>query len=494
MKCFRKRKFVLCILTCNVVFVIVLYYFLQTERTDEDITKRIPSYSVVIREFEDYDNDVSATVYHIHKVLGNHVPIYIVTDHSPYPNIDFTRLNVQAIFNLDFDLDNNNKRHTDDEILDAITSEYVIFIPDGARIHNKTVFDRLIEDFDHSKFSQAFAVKTGSDKLRCPGLQINLQRWRLKITEFEGFEGLCDYIEGDQAIIVRTTTLTEIPSPWTVPLTKSLYIQFIVKRWKSFVYVPSVFVPRKGFRDPSNLERFKYEQKKREDKLFRKFKIKELVYKIDEDHEKKFYYGCDKHTERCYSSVINDLPDFLAMGKWTPPCCLKALRETADHVLKIFNSTNVRYWLEGGSLLGAARSGNIIPWDTSVDIGIYMEDIPKCSQLVKTGNYEYQDKKGFLWEKAEEGEFYRVHYSRTNRNYVQIFPFYLKNGVMTKDFWFKTHKQDISFPEHFLTPLSLINFIGKNVSAPNHVKAFLELKFGKGVIENLQYPNGAPVY
>jgi hypothetical protein len=255
-----------------------------------------------------------------------------------------------------------------------------------------------------------------------------------------------------------------------------------------------VFVPRKGFRDPSSLERFNHEQKKREDKLFRKFKIKELVYKIDEDNEKKFYYGCDKNTERCYDSVINDIPDFLARGKWTPPCCLKALRETADHVVKMLNSANVRYWLEGGSLLGAARAGDIIPWDTSVDIGIYKEDIPKCSKLVKTGNYEYADENGFLWEKAEEGEFFRVYYSRTNRNFVQIFPFYSKNGVMTKDFWFKTHKQDIPFPEHYLKPMSFIHFIGKNVSAPNDVKAFLELKFGNGVIENLQYPNGIPVY
>lgn len=450
------------------------------------------TYSVIIREFEEYDNDVSQTVHHIHEVLGIHVPIYIVTDKRTYPPLNISNDHIRGTFVLDFEMD--RKRITDAEILDAITSDLIIFVPDGARIQNKTVFNRLIDDFNLAKFSKAFALKTNINGLKCPGMHINLQRWRMTITDFDGSEGLCDYIEGDQAILLRTETLSELPSPWTIPLTKSLYMQFVIRRWKSFVYTPLVFVPRITFRNPKSAEIFKYEQKKREDKLYRKFKIKEVVHKINAEHENSMYYGCDRETERCFSSVINNIPDFLYRGKWTPPCCLRALRETSEHVFKVFSKTSVRHWLEGGSLLGAARIGDLIPWDTSVDIGIYQEDIPKCRHLVKTGNYEFVDEKGFLWEKAEEGEFYKVYYSVKNRNYIQIFPFYSKNGIMTKDFWFKNHKQDIEFPEHFLNPLSYIQFAGRNVSAPNHVREFIELKFGHGSIENPSYPNGVPVY
>ena len=60
---------------------------------------------------------------------------------------------------------------------------------------------------------------------------------------------------------------------------------------------------------------------------------------------------------------------------------------------------------------------------------------------------------------------------------------------MTKKTWFKSHKQDREFPERFLKPLTKIRFIGTLVSAPNNVKEFLEFKFGKGMIENPQYPN-----
>ena len=41
----------------------------------------------------------------------------------------------------------------------------------------------------------------------------------------------------------------------------------------------------------------------------------------------------------------------------------------------------MRYWLEGGSLLGAARSGDLIPWDYDVDVGIFEEDLPRCAEL-----------------------------------------------------------------------------------------------------------------
>nr|CAD7430627.1 unnamed protein product [Timema monikensis] len=63
-----------------------------------------------------------------------------------------------------------------------------------------------------------------------------------------------------------------------------------------------------------------------------------------------------------------------------------------------------------------------------------------------------------------------------------------KNSTMTKDTWFITHKQDKEFPEHFLRPISSIDFIGRKVSAPNNSQDFLELKFGKGAIENPEYP------
>ena len=151
-----------------------------------------------------------------------------------------------------------------------------------------------------------------------------------------------------------------------------------------------------------------------------------------------------------------------------------------------------RYWLEGGSLLGAARNGDIIPWDYDIDIGIYKDDIEKSAHLTLCATKgKFVDDDGFVWERSKEseGDFFRVQYSETNHLHVDIFPFYSKNRMMTKDTWFKSHKQDTEFPEHYLEPLTTVDFLGMQVSAPNHWKEFLEYKFGKGVIDNPKYPD-----
>ena len=125
---------------------------------------------------------------------------------------------------------------------------------------------------------------------------------------------------------------------------------------------------------------------------------------------------------------------------------------------------------------------------------MYLPDYELCLPLRQAWNDgAYEDDAGFVWERAREADFFRVQYSRSNRLHVDIFPFYLdeKRGMMTKDFWFETHRQDVEFPEKYLRPMARIPFVGAEVAAPNNAKEFLELKFGKGAVENPRYPKGA---
>jgi phosphorylcholine metabolism protein LicD len=64
-------------------------------------------------------------------------------------------------------------------------------------------------------------------------------------------------------------------------------------------------------------------------------------------------------------------------------------------VASILEKHSVRYWLEGGSLLGAARHNDIIPWDYDVDLGIYEEDIKNCKHILKAKEGQYVDEEGF---------------------------------------------------------------------------------------------------
>lgn len=201
------------------------------------------------------------------------------------------------------------------------------------------------------------------------------------------------------------------------------------------------------------------------------------------------WHGCSRNTPRCFGTVVNDSPDYIALGRWTPPCCLAHLRETARHVLAILAQAGAHYWLEGGSLLGAARNGDIIPWDYDVDVGILLSDVALVPALAAAASNGRHEQDGFVWEKATEGEFYRVQYSHINHLHVDIFPFYQDGDTMTKDTWIESHRQDMPFPAHYLQPLASLPFVGMSASVPNNHVEFLELKFGKGVIQNPRYPS-----
>ncbi|NXS03885.1 FKRP protein, partial [Oxylabes madagascariensis] len=293
--------------------------------------------------------------------------------------------------------------------------------------------------------------------------------------------------ESPAVLLLRSRDLFSLPFPLTVPVVTSLSLQASLRGWR-FLLLPDAFPqPLRPPPSPHALWKSQSSREKRHRELMEKFGVK-LEVLPDGRHR---WHGCTKETPRCFGTVLAQTPQYLLAGRWTPPCCLRALRLTARHVLSELEAAGVRHWLEGGSLLGAVRLGDLIPWDYDVDVGFYREDAAKCRWLaaVAATGRPVEDPEGFFWEKAAEGEFYRVHFSRANRLHVDLWPFYRRDGgVMTKDTWLG-HGQDVEFPESFLAPLGSVGFAGGVAKAPNDPRAFLEFKFGPGVVERPQYPN-----
>jgi len=72
-------------------------------------------------------------------------------------------------------------------------------------------------------------------------------------------------------------------------------------------------------------------------------------------------------------------------------------------------------------------------WDYDGDIGILQEDVVNCPELQQVlQGKSFTSPEGFIWEKATEGDFFRVQYSAVNHVHIDIFPFFELNGVMTK--------------------------------------------------------------
>ena len=74
--------------------------------------------------------------------------------------------------------------------------------------------------------------------------------------------------------------------------------------------------------------------------------------------------------------------------KW----CLEALRQLD----KIFQDNHIPYYLIEGSALGAIRHSNIIPWDDDIDIGIYLKDRDRVSELLEkklSSSFKWMDRR-----------------------------------------------------------------------------------------------------
>ncbi|NXB49767.1 FKRP protein, partial [Leucopsar rothschildi] len=298
----------------------------------------------------------------------------------------------------------------------------------------------------------------------------------------------CGALDGAPAVLLlRTRDLFSLPFPLSRPVLASLALQAAVRGWR-LLLLPDSFPLSPG---PPRSPHEQWKAQNSRDGQHRAL-LQQLGIKLEVLPDgRQRWHGCSKDTPRCFGTVHAQTPQYLLEGRWTPPCCLRALRATARHVLAQLEAAGVRHWLEGGSLLGAARLGDIIPWDYDVDVGLYEHDIPKCRWLaaVAATGRPVEDPEGFFWEKAAEGEFFRVHFSRSNRLHVDLWPFRARGGgVMTKDTWLG-HRQDVEFPERFLVPLGSVAFAGAVAKAPNDPRAFLEFKFGPGVIESPEYPN-----
>jgi phosphorylcholine metabolism protein LicD len=65
----------------------------------------------------------------------------------------------------------------------------------------------------------------------------------------------------------------------------------------------------------------------------------------------------------------------------TDDTVLVVLRKMLNDLDKLLNTKHIGYWIDGGTLLGAIRHQDIIPWDDDADIVILAENEAKFLQL-----------------------------------------------------------------------------------------------------------------
>ncbi|NXP43505.1 FKRP protein, partial [Heliornis fulica] len=416
----------------------------------------LPGVTVLLRDFEDFENDLLGTARSFASLAG---PVMVVAETPPYPplplppGVDLLLLHPEA-----------DQPPPHPEL--RIRTRHVALIPDGTRALPGLLerMRKALEE-DSTGATRMVAAPVGPTPLRCLDLRLEARRWTARYGA--GTPGSCGAVEGPAVLLLRTRDLFLLPFPLARPVPVALFLQAALRGWGLHIMAAAFPAARRPPLSPHGRWKSQNLAENRRRRLMGELGVKLEVLANGQER----WYGCGKETPRCFGTVHARTPQYLLSDRWTPPCCLRALRETTRHVTEALEAAGVRYWLEGGSLLGAVRLGDIIPWDYDVDLGIYREDLGKCRWLAAAAAGEaVEDPQGFLWEKASEGEFYRVHYSRTNRLHVDLWP-------------------DVEFPESFLVPRVPMAFAGGTVMAPNEARRFLELKFGPGAIENPEYPN-----
>lgn len=88
--------------------------------------------------------------------------------------------------------------------------------------------------------------------------------------------------------------------------------------------------------------------------------------------------------------------------------------EMLKEIDRICVENNIKYFLAGGSLLGAVRTGHVIPWDDDLDIGMLREDYDKFREVCKT---QLSDKFSYSSPFNDSGSHYTTEKIRLESTY-----------------------------------------------------------------------------
>ena len=166
------------------------------------------------------------------------------------------------------------------------------------------------------------------------------------------------------------------------------------------------------------------------------------------------------------------------------------LEELLSVLSDIFNSANIEYWIDQGTLLGAYRNGKFISRDSDIDIAISNEEqFESLYEILKSrlpNNYDCERKgshcRGYrIWLKTGgtfkgtfEGReiqwplvccdvmFYQ--YNKQDKTYVQQY-----HGFGVETFF---------IPEIVIFPLDQTEFEGSMYPCPANLQKYLEIQYG----------------
>ncbi len=172
---------------------------------------------------------------------------------------------------------------------------------------------------------------------------------------------------------------------------------------------------------------------------------------------------------------------------------LKAAKEGLKDITQILTESNIPWWIDCGTLLGAYRYGGVIPWDNDIDIALLLPDFENAKKALKRldpKKYKVQDWSGrdfpntflkiYLSETQDMIDIYFYDINREEKTCSYIFS--MDKNIFFFDWW-KTRERRFTKPISFdkLFPLKKALFDGIEVFIPNDPVLFLQRYYGENL-------------
>lgn len=164
---------------------------------------------------------------------------------------------------------------------------------------------------------------------------------------------------------------------------------------------------------------------------------------------------------------------------------LAKARRLLLHAARVLDKHQVRYHLEGGTLLGIVRDGDLLPWDHDLDISIPFSDLERfkaCLSKLSSRHWIVRTRLGFHCGHPAMGSSQNRLFKVKNR--VGLF----FSGRMCLDIFVKHEHEGFVYWEakeklmrvgsRFYRSYEEVEYRGVKLKVPNDYRDYLSAKYG----------------